>query len=193
MSSIDTRLRVDQVGEEPRTLALRPARGWIEGLELGVEGEIDAPLRIDLVIYRSGEEVFAEGRVEGRVGFPCYRCLEPAAAPLSGSFRVTYLPAPAEIAGARRSETGEAPAEDMAGAPDPGDVDVYYHVDGVFDLLPMLREQILVALPHRALCGENCKGLCPSCGADLNAGNCDCSAQSGFSKFGKLRDLRFRQ
>lgn len=42
------------------------------------------------------------------------------------------------------------------------------------NLLPFLREEIVVEYPIRALCGENCKGLCPSCGANLNQGPCRC-------------------
>jgi len=192
VSSLVTRFKLDQIGEASQHLALLPTRDWIESLDLGVEGKIASPLRIDLEMNRSGEEVFVDGRIEGRVGLPCYRCLEPASAPLSGSFRATYLPPSADRAGAHGREIAEEAGDDLAGEPDPGDEDVYYQVDGVIDLLPMLREQILVVLPERALCRESCQGLCASCGADLNAGSCDCSSKDGFSKLGKLRDLRIR-
>ena len=85
-------------------------------------------------------------------------------------------------------EPGESVPVDLEG----DDEDVFHHVKGFLDLLPMLREQLIVALPERVLCNEGCQGICPSCGADLNVSGCDCSAKTGFSKFGKLRNLRIR-
>ncbi len=192
MASPVTRIKLEQVGEETTHLALRPGRDWIADLELNPEGEIEAPVRIDLDLNRSGEDVLVTGRVEGRAIYSCYRCLEPAPAPLSGSFRVVYFPAPAELQGGRGNEAVAGAGDETAGEPNSGDEDVYYQAEGVIDLLPMLREQILVALPARALCRENCQGLCPSCGADLNVSSCECARQDGLSKFGKLRDLRNR-
>lgn len=42
------------------------------------------------------------------------------------------------------------------------------------DLLPVLRSNLLTALPYRILCKPDCKGLCPNCGSDLNKGPCNC-------------------
>jgi uncharacterized protein len=44
------------------------------------------------------------------------------------------------------------------------------------DLTPLVHEQAILALPTRPLCGEGCRGLCPRCGANLNAGPCGCPA-----------------
>ncbi|MFQ5457012.1 MAG: DUF177 domain-containing protein [Myxococcota bacterium] len=178
MSFPVTRFSVEQVSEAPTTHALLPGRDWIAGLDLGAEGEFRDPLRIDLELIRTGEDVFVSGRVGGKLTLPCLRCLQPVAAPFSGSFRVTYMPAPADLS-AGAGKGGE-------------DEDVFYHENGAFDLLPMLREQLLVALPERALCSEACRGLCPTCGADLNDAGCGCPAQEGFSKFEKLRKLKIR-
>jgi hypothetical protein len=70
--------------------------------------------------------------------------------------------------------------------------EVFHHVNGWLDLNPLLREQIVLCIPNRALCSEDCRGLCPSCGADLNAKACACAESEGFTKFEKLRALRIR-
>lgn len=193
VSSPVTRFNVDRISEEPASHALLADHAWIEGLALGIAWEIEAPLAFALEMYRSGDDVLVSGRVEGSVFVPCYRCLKRVAEPFAGSFRVVYLPKPenprAGSEGDReRAKPGESVPVDIEGDHE----DVFHHVKGSLELLPMLREQILVALPERALCNEGCQGLCPTCGADLNVSGCDCPAQSGFSKFGKLRNLRIR-
>ncbi len=56
------------------------------------------------------------------------------------------------------------------------DLDHFYEKekDREFDLIPDLREDILLASPSNLACAEGCKGLCPLCGADLNDGDCGC-------------------
>jgi uncharacterized protein len=58
------------------------------------------------------------------------------------------------------------------------------------DLEPTLREQILLALPMDTLCGESCRGLCPSCGENLNDATCDCQPDMADPRWAKLRELK---
>ncbi len=46
--------------------------------------------------------------------------------------------------------------------------------DGILDLDELIREEIIMFLPYKMLCREDCKGLCPKCGKNLNKGKCDC-------------------
>lgn len=57
------------------------------------------------------------------------------------------------------------------------DNDDYILVDESFklDLDELLRSDILLELPYKYLCREDCKGLCPSCGKNLNEGPCSCN------------------
>ncbi len=57
------------------------------------------------------------------------------------------------------------------------------------DLDDLVREQILLALPTRQLCRDDCKGLCPTCGANLNQTTCDCSAEEIDPRFAALAQL----
>ena len=54
----------------------------------------------------------------------------------------------------------------------------------------ILREQVLLALPMKALCGVNCKGLCPSCGTNLNFGSCNCLKEQFNPHMDKLLELK---
>jgi uncharacterized protein len=59
------------------------------------------------------------------------------------------------------------------------------------DLDQLVREQVLLAKPAQILCSEDCRGLCPVCGADRNTSFCECEAQQVDSRWEKLKDLRF--
>jgi len=62
-------------------------------------------------------------------------------------------------------------------------------VDSIFDLTELLRQSILLALPMRPLCSEECKGLCPHCGANLNEGPCGCPTDLDANPFAALAKL----
>ncbi|MRR10305.1 DUF177 domain-containing protein, partial [bacterium] len=60
---------------------------------------------------------------------------------------------------------------------------------GEIDLWPELREAVLLALPLKPLCREDCRGICPACGRDLNEGSCGCREDRGDHRWDKLREL----
>ena len=110
------------------------------------------------------------GRVTGTARAECRRCLKPAEARVQSDVQLLF------------AEAGSAEADDP-------DVYVIDPRDHELDLRPAIREQWLLSAPVYALCEEACKGLCPTCGADLNAGPCDC-AQAADSRWDALRHAR---
>ena len=81
---------------------------------------------------------------------------------------------------------------------EPGDEDVegdpdVYHLDPrsqQLDLRPAVREQWLLSAPAFVQCRDDCKGLCPSCGADRNAGDCGCTPAAADPRWDALRGVR---
>ena len=65
----------------------------------------------------------------------------------------------------------------------------YYQGDGLL-LEDVLREQVLLALPLRAVCREDCKGLCPHCGKNLNLEQCNCAEPLEDPRWSVLKDLK---
>ena len=63
------------------------------------------------------------------------------------------------------------------------------HGEDFVDLTPQMREDIILELPQRALCAEDCKGLCPHCGKDLNRGQCRCKQSGGDLRWHALDNL----
>ena len=182
-----TRFKLDQIGEEMSVVTVKPDDAWLQSLGLGADVRADAGLAIDLEMVRVGEEVFVSGFLRGTLQMPCSRCLEPAHAPVDQAFRAVYFPTEQGRAGKGTEIEPGAPSENVG--EEAQSPDVFFHVRGWLDLTPMLREQLLLAIPARALCAEGCPGLCPTCGANQNRARCGCPPQAGISRLEKLRGL----
>lgn len=99
---------------------------------------------------------YFSGTLKGAVSGECRRCLAPVQAPVSDEAHVVF------------AEAGDAEILD-----DP-DVQLLDARTDELDLRPAIREEWLLAVPTYLLCREDCLGLCPTCGADRNAGACSC-------------------
>ena len=148
---VDTSLHIGSMGGE-------------EGLELEV-GDV----RVAARIRPSRGGMACEGRIEGSVSIPCSRCLARYALPVERDFNVSYLPAP-DARGAGGFEL-QISREDL-------DVS-YLDEEGKLDMRDLVSEQIYLALPMKPLCALECRGLCASCGANLNTETCRCRQASG--------------
>jgi uncharacterized protein len=127
-------------------------------------------------VQTSGHEVRLKGRITARAEIDCDRCLKSVAVPVETEFDVTYVPEEDY----RASEAAELQEEDLS-------LSVF---DGeTIDVDELVREQLLLALPTRALCTEECKGLCPVCGADRNSDACDCETKEVDPRWAGLKDL----
>lgn len=121
----------------------------------GLEEHFEEDLEVDAELYRSGNDVYLQGRVTGMVQCACKRCLDEIRWPLERGFRFLLV-----------EEGKEAELEDDAGLD-------HYSGDEI-DISPLIREQALLALEESVLCSEDCKGLCAGCGANLNREPCTC-------------------
>jgi uncharacterized protein len=112
-------------------------------------------------------QFYWHGSISGDVTAPCRRCLVEAHAHVADESHIIY---------AEPNETTD------------DDPDVYPIEAGALelDLRPAIREEWLLAQPRYVLCREDCKGLCPRCGKDLNEGPCDCPPRTD-SRWESLR------
>ena len=127
---------------------------------------------------RKGEQVRLRGEIKTEVELLCDRCAAPERAPLAVEFDTSFVPQEVE---AVKAENVELQAEDLLLSSYEGDA---------VDLDELVREQILLALPSRYLCREDCKGLCQKCGANLNDGHCSCEQGEVDPRWAALADLK---
>ena len=124
---------------------------------------------------RKGEEVRVRGSLQTSVELRCDRCLGPVPVPVNVDFVANFVRATDPAA-----EAKELQDEDLEFS--------VYDGDSV-DLDEIVREQILLALPARQLCREDCEGLCAACGKNLNAESCDCARHETDPRWAALADL----
>jgi uncharacterized protein len=144
---------------------------------VGDDARISGPTRVELVATRDGDQVKLAGQLATDVQIECDRCLAPVAVAVDQSFDLLYIPASAS----RTPEESELADDDLSAAPYEGDL---------IDLDDVVREQVELAIPMARLCGEECKGLCPECGANLNEGDCGCSTEQIDPRWAALKSLK---
>ncbi len=127
---------------------------------------------------RKGQQVRLRGEIKTEVELLCDRCAAPERAPLAVEFDTSFIPQEVE---AVKAENVELAAEDLLLSSYEGDA---------VDLDELVREQILLALPSRHLCREDCKGLCMKCGANLNTGTCSCVQGEVDPRWAALAELK---
>ena len=157
--------------------------GAIEfGPEFRQVGLLHSDGRAELVVEHRGhhqdvEDIRLVGSVAARLEFSCARCLDPAAHAIRKSFDLIYRPQGVDR---RANEVSVSEAETEIG---------YYQGEGLL-LEDALREQVLLDTPVRALCREECKGLCPQCGRNLNLDQCHCEPPVSDPRWEALGDIK---
>ena len=180
-------IRIEQIKEEGLALDFEEKPESFPVLsEMINQGECQfvAPIKTALRAIRIGDMIEVKGEINTFVRLPCGRCLKEYETPLKSRFDLTYvlrIPAAQED---EDQEEVEISAEEMGL--------IYFEGEGI-NLQDGIQELVIMAFPIKALCKKNCKGLCSSCGNDLNQGNCGCDRQPPNGKFAALKNLKLNK
>jgi uncharacterized protein len=135
--------------------------------------------------------VLLKGDFVAEVQAPCSRCLADSTLRVPVSFTLNLIP---KALAAQSQPEGDDQNDDeraeTAGSFDLEDADEELFDGKTIDLDPILREQVLLALPMRAVCREDCKGLCPMCGQNLNEQKCSCEPRVVDPRLAALKDIK---
>jgi uncharacterized protein len=129
---------------------------------------------------RAGTEIRIAGSLEVPMELTCSRCLEPANCPISKAFDVYFQQRDKAMFDEDEIELTEK------------DTRTAFFTGTQLAIGDILREQVLLALPMKALCRLDCKGLCPQCGTNLNINSCECPSESFSSHSDALLQLKRR-
>jgi len=156
----------------------------MDDLALGPEDvRIPGGLAMSLNAVKAGATVHVTGTLSGTARRQCVRCLkeydDALWIPVVGEY-LSDADLKAKPAGRDASERS---GDDM-------DDDVYVYTGEEIELVEMLREHVILAAPMQPLCHDDCRGLCPVCGQDLNVRRCDCREEQIQSPFAVLKKLR---
>jgi len=138
---------------------------------VGAEYTPTGPGHIEVSLMNSGDGIVAMGVVSGTFRTECSKCLEPFNLDITANVEALYL------------------AEDQTDLID-ADEDWEPLSGESVDLAPTLHSALQLSLPFAPLHDEDCAGICPGCGCDLNKESCDCSDEEDVSHpFAALKDL----
>jgi uncharacterized protein len=138
---------------------------------------LEKPVATDFILTHKDRDLRVVGTVRTVIRYQCSRCLREVSSPFEASFDLCYLPQ----ADWKEDEEVELKYEDMG---------VGYYDGLALDVDLLVLEQIELAMPMKFVCREDCRGLCASCGADLNEGSCHCEESTTDSRLAILRDFR---
>lgn len=140
--------------------------------ELVLKKEVQVVTRIRKI----NNKILIKGTIETQVDLECSRCLEHFPYSIGENFQVVFEPFSSDI----QEEEMELEKEDL---------DIGFYKEGIIDLTEVVREQIILAVPMIPICNEDCKGLCPYCGQNLNQCKCVCVGKTIDPRWSKLQDL----
>ncbi len=144
------------------------------------ECEFLSPVGFSLSIAREYDHIRVNGSVNTEVRLSCSRCLGEFSTPITSLFTIFYT----------RSE--EDIPEDEVELGETDLVSASYNGDEI-DFADEIAAQILLGLPYKPLCTDDCKGLCVTCGTDLNVTACSCSENDVSLVFSPLKGFKVKQ
>lgn len=130
---------------------------------------------------RAGGEIRIAGSLKTTMELMCSRCLEPARYEISKPFDLFF-----------RQRDEQMFDEDEEVALTEFETRTAFFTGTRLAIGDILHEQILLALPMKALCRVDCKGLCPTCGTNLNSSTCNCPKEQFSPHMGTLLELKRR-
>lgn len=130
------------------------------------------PARVEVTATNLGGVIRVEGRLQLRVGLVCSRCAQEYAVDLDEPILEFFVKNNSPSARSRWAD--EVDDEPPGELPDDLEMDERRYSGDVLHLDEVLRENVLLAIPMKPVCRDDCRGLCPECGANLNDGDCGC-------------------
>ncbi|HON58562.1 MAG TPA: DUF177 domain-containing protein [Smithella sp.] len=130
------------------------------------------------LVTKTSGAIYIKGSFSALVDICCSRCLENVDLSIGTDFDYTMMPRKVETA-----EEIELKAEEL---------EISYYEGDFIDLAPILCEQIILQIPMKVLCSEDCKGLCPNCGANLNTDPCNCRSELADNRWAVLKNFKVK-
>ena len=169
------KVRVSDINEDGIHIETFENPEWLVNVPELSDGDKNTKLTsrfdIDLQLNKGLREVTGSGNVQLSIEAPCSRCLKTVKLDLKPEVNLVLTP----------KESIEVEDDD---------INHETYVGDEVDISDYLREQIAMSLPLKVVCSENCKGLCPSCGVNLNDETCECDSQKIDPRLAVLKNLK---
>jgi len=162
--------------QKPVTFSLCESDKWFRAIFGNVKLKTQGPFSLHLVLTKEKEDIFFEGHLKVKLILNCSRCAEDAPYNFDEFFSPVFT-------------HGQDPhGTDVELSK--GELDITYFNEDEIDIAEVIREQIELMLPLKPLCSNDCKGVCPDCGQNLNIKSCPCKKDDVYSPFQVLKDFK---
>jgi uncharacterized protein len=141
--------------------------------ELGLERDFDEVIAVDATLEKSNGEFLLRAKVAAHATWQCDRCVTDFRHAIAAGYQMYYI--------WEGADTGRF---------DPAEIQVIPPGVNMIDLGEDVRQTLLLSVPLKRICREDCKGLCPHCGKNLNEGSCTCKDAEPDSRWDKLKELQ---
>jgi DUF177 domain-containing protein len=131
------------------------------------------PLKLEAVAELVGKDIRVKGRLATELERACDRCLSPVKFPLERDFDLLYAP----MQTIAKTEEIEIPEDEL---------DIGFYTNDGIETSDIATEQVILAVPMKTVCQEECRGLCPICGKNRNLEDCHCEVTRRDSPFASL-------
>ncbi len=139
----------------------------------GIEFAFEVPVSVQLRAVSAGSgELVVRGSFRGQMRRECRRCLIPVAEVVDKALTMVFV------------------SSATAGAEEDGEVRVFDPDDAILDVKDAVREEVVLAIDRFVVCDPECKGLCPTCGVNLNEESCGCVRVEADPRWDVLRTLK---
>lgn len=142
--------------------------------ELGLDERFDGAVHVAVELEKTHKEIFLRAQAQSEGSFSCDRCLDAFRRPVEASYGVVYL-----LSGQEQERASEKDLEVQVLSPD----------TNILDIGDDARQFLLLKLPIKILCKDDCAGLCPSCGTNLNRESCRCAVDATDPRWDALKKL----
>ncbi|HIJ80485.1 MAG TPA: DUF177 domain-containing protein [Desulfuromonadales bacterium] len=173
---------VDQIQEKPLLLTFEESVesfAVLSAMQKSDEFRFTGAVRSEIAAVREYGQIRVTGRAAVPVLLSCSRCLTEYSAGVEAAFTIFF-----------RKESGVGRAhEDDVELEEDDLLSTLYSGDEI-DLTAEIDEQVAMEIPVKPVCSDSCKGLCHTCGADLNVTGCTCDNRSTSFKFEALKNFK---
>lgn len=141
--------------------------------DIGLDERFKKMVEVQVVVDKSSDQFLVHAKMETEAEFECDRCLERSIVPVNAAYRMVYAPDDRSMEQLQENE----------------DIQLLPQGTNYIELDDDVRQFVLLAVPQKMLCKEDCLGICPVCGANKNAEQCSCIEVSTDSPWDALKKL----
>jgi uncharacterized protein len=144
-----------------------------EPSKVGLDERFSGTIKIEAKLDKSMRQIFLQAEIQAEGSFFCDRCLENFHQEMNTAYSMVYIQGARSTVDLNEEEEIHILSGDM----------------NYIDLDDDVRQYILLTIPQKLLCKEDCQGFCPTCGVNKNIAGCTCGAQAVDSRWDALRKL----